>query len=119
MKYLDKIDESCSLIGAVNTVVNNDGVLKGYNTDMDGFLDPLKKRNLKLQILKCSFRSRRSCKSNCCRICKRKSKEHHNCKQNIRKCKKIIRVCKKNGLDANAIKIRRCRKILQKITTLL
>ncbi|QDI88410.1 shikimate dehydrogenase [Candidatus Nitrosopumilus sp. SW] len=46
MKYLDKIDESCSLIGAVNTVVNNDGVLKGYNTDMDGFLEPLKKRNI-------------------------------------------------------------------------
>lgn len=46
MKYLDKIDESCSLIGAVNTVVNNDGILKGYNTDMDGFLEPLKKRNI-------------------------------------------------------------------------
>jgi shikimate dehydrogenase len=46
MKYLDKIDESCSLIGAVNTVTNIDGVLKGYNTDMDGFLDPFKKRNL-------------------------------------------------------------------------
>ncbi|WP_428326620.1 shikimate dehydrogenase [Nitrosopumilus sp.] len=46
MKYLDKIDESCSLIGAVNTVENNDGVLKGYNTDMDGFLEPLKKREI-------------------------------------------------------------------------
>ena len=45
MKYLDKTDESCSLIGAVNTVTNKDGVLKGYNTDMDGFLDPFKKKN--------------------------------------------------------------------------
>ena len=49
MKYLDKMNESCSVIGAVNTVSNEDGVLKGYNTDMDGFLDPLKKRNLKIQ----------------------------------------------------------------------
>ena len=49
MKYLDKMDESCSIIGAVNTVVNNDGVLKGYNTDMDGFLEPLKKRNISIQ----------------------------------------------------------------------
>ncbi|MBA4454871.1 MAG: shikimate dehydrogenase [Nitrosopumilaceae archaeon] len=49
MKYLDKIDESCSLIGAVNTVENNDGVLKGYNTDMDGFLDPFKKKNLTIK----------------------------------------------------------------------
>ena len=49
MKYLDKMDESCSIIGAVNTVVNNEGVLKGYNTDMDGFLEPLKKRNVSIQ----------------------------------------------------------------------
>ncbi len=48
VKYLDKMDESCSLIGAVNTVVNNDGVLKGYNTDMDGFLEPFKKKNLQI-----------------------------------------------------------------------
>ncbi len=48
MKYLDKIDESCSLIGAVNTVANNDGILKGYNTDMDGFLEPFKKKGLNI-----------------------------------------------------------------------
>ena len=47
MKYLDKIDESCSIIGAVNTVVNKDGILKGYNTDMDGFLDPFRKKGIK------------------------------------------------------------------------
>ncbi len=44
MRHLDRVDESCSLIGAVNTVTNRDGLLKGYNTDMDGFLDPLKER---------------------------------------------------------------------------
>ena len=49
MKYLDKIDESCSIIGAVNTVSNEDGVLKGYNTDMDGFLDAFKKKNLTIK----------------------------------------------------------------------
>jgi shikimate dehydrogenase len=48
MKYLDRIDESCSVIGAVNTVTNNEGVLKGYNTDMDGFLDPFKKKKIKI-----------------------------------------------------------------------
>ncbi len=46
MRYLDKMDEACSLIGAVNTVTNEDGILKGYNTDMDGFLEPFKKRKL-------------------------------------------------------------------------
>jgi shikimate dehydrogenase len=49
MKYLDKIDEICSVIGAVNTVTNENGVLKGYNTDMDGFLDPIRKREIKIQ----------------------------------------------------------------------
>ena len=52
MKYLDKLDESCSIIGAVNTVTNDNGILKGYNTDMDGFLDPFKKRNLSVKDLK-------------------------------------------------------------------
>ena len=46
MKFVDKIDESCSLIGAVNTVKNTEGTLKGYNTDMDGFLDPLEKKQV-------------------------------------------------------------------------
>jgi len=49
MKYLDKTDESCSLIGAVNTVTNNEGILKGYNTDMDGFLDPFRKKKLEVK----------------------------------------------------------------------
>ena len=49
MKFLDKMDESCSIIGAVNTVLNNNGMLKGYNTDMDGFLEPLFKRNISIK----------------------------------------------------------------------
>jgi shikimate dehydrogenase len=52
MKYLDKMDESCSIIGAVNTVTNTEGILKGYNTDMDGFLDPFKKKEIKIQDTK-------------------------------------------------------------------
>ncbi len=36
IKYLDQLDESADVIGAVNTIVNEDGVLKGYNTDWTG-----------------------------------------------------------------------------------
>lgn len=36
MKYLDIIDTAASIIGAVNTVINHDGVLTGYNTDWIG-----------------------------------------------------------------------------------
>jgi shikimate dehydrogenase len=49
IKYLDKLDENCNLIGAVNTVSNDNGILKGYNTDMHGFLEPIKKRNLEIK----------------------------------------------------------------------
>lgn len=38
---LDEIDEDARMIGAVNTVVNDDGKLIGYNTDMTGFIQAL------------------------------------------------------------------------------
>lgn len=34
----DHVDPKTKVIGAVNTVVNRDGLLYGYNTDYDGFL---------------------------------------------------------------------------------
>lgn len=36
MPYLDEIDPDALAIGAVNTIVNRDGVLFGYNTDFGG-----------------------------------------------------------------------------------
>ena len=39
--FLDELDPLAEKIGAVNTVVNNNGVLKGYNTDAAGFLAAL------------------------------------------------------------------------------
>ena len=41
MKYLDEIDPVAQQIGAVNTVVNNNGYLMGYNTDWLGFVRSL------------------------------------------------------------------------------
>lgn len=38
MKYLDEIHEDAKMLGAVNTIVNRDGKLLGYNTDVKGFL---------------------------------------------------------------------------------
>lgn len=42
MRYLDDIDESARMIGAVNTVVNRDGAMVGYNTDGIGYARSLK-----------------------------------------------------------------------------
>ena len=38
IKYLDSIDDNAKLIGAVNTIKNKGGILKGYNTDGRGFV---------------------------------------------------------------------------------
>lgn len=43
MKYLEEIDATAQKIGAVNTVVNEHGILKGYNTDWLGVKTPLEK----------------------------------------------------------------------------
>ena len=41
LQFLDKLDSLAKQIGAVNTIVNDDGVLTGYNTDATGFLQAL------------------------------------------------------------------------------
>ncbi|MFQ5480219.1 MAG: shikimate dehydrogenase [Thermodesulfobacteriota bacterium] len=38
MEHLDSIDETARALGAVNTILNNDGILKGYNTDAVGYM---------------------------------------------------------------------------------
>ena len=44
--YLDFVDEKARKIGAVNTIINQDGCLKGYNTDFDGMTALIKKMGL-------------------------------------------------------------------------
>lgn len=43
IKYLDQIDPIAKKIGAVNTVLNNNGKLIGFNTDWEGLSIPLLK----------------------------------------------------------------------------
>jgi shikimate dehydrogenase len=43
---LDKLDLLAEKMGAVNTIVNEDGVLAGYNTDAPGFLQALLARGI-------------------------------------------------------------------------
>ncbi len=48
---LDKIDVLAEKIGAVNTIVNDDGILKGYNTDATGFLEAISEMGVKPEII--------------------------------------------------------------------
>jgi shikimate dehydrogenase len=42
ISHLDRLDPRAETVGAVNTVVNDDGVLTGYNTDIIGAFEALK-----------------------------------------------------------------------------
>jgi shikimate dehydrogenase len=44
--FLDELDPLVEKIGAVNTIVNDEGVLRGHNTDATGFLRPLLERGI-------------------------------------------------------------------------
>lgn len=44
MKYLDWVEPKAREIGAINTVVIEKGLLHGYNTDVYGFIEPLRER---------------------------------------------------------------------------
>ena len=46
--YLDEIDPKAAAIGAVNTIVNREGKLIGYNTDYDGMVALIRHAGLSL-----------------------------------------------------------------------
>jgi len=41
LQFMNNVSEEASIIGSVNTVVNDDGKLTGYNTDINGILESL------------------------------------------------------------------------------
>ncbi len=41
MEYMDELSDSAKIVGAVNTVVNDNGKLLGYNTDVTGIMKTL------------------------------------------------------------------------------
>ena len=48
LPLLDTLDEDAQAIGAVNTVVNDNGCLKGYNTDVFGFVTALENHSFSI-----------------------------------------------------------------------
>lgn len=45
--FLDELDPLAERIGAANTIVNNNGILAGFNTDAEGFLQALLEAGVK------------------------------------------------------------------------
>jgi len=48
-KYMDELSEAAQIIGAVNTIVNDDGKLTGHITDGVGFVDNLKDHDVDIK----------------------------------------------------------------------
>jgi len=46
MPLLDNVNEEANFIGAVNTVVNKEGILTGHNTDGRGFINSLEEKGV-------------------------------------------------------------------------
>jgi shikimate dehydrogenase len=46
MKHLDELDLTAKKAAAVNTVNNIEGIFRGYNTDIHGFIEPLRRRKM-------------------------------------------------------------------------
>lgn len=46
MEFLDELDPLAEVIGSINGIINTDGVLKGYNFDVSGFMIPFEGMDL-------------------------------------------------------------------------
>ena len=53
ISFIDELDESAEEMDAVNWIVNNNGILVGYNTDWIGFTESLKFYEKKIQDKNC------------------------------------------------------------------
>lgn len=51
--FLNELDETAQAIGAVNLIVNKNGILKGYNTDAYGLSKMIEASNVAIQGRKC------------------------------------------------------------------
>ncbi len=48
IQYLEELSEEAKNIGAVNTILNKEGILKGFNTDAKGFIYSLKEAEVSI-----------------------------------------------------------------------
>lgn len=49
IQLLDKLDPTAKMVGAVNTIVNDNGILTGYTTDGTGFMKSLDDENVNIR----------------------------------------------------------------------
>ncbi len=106
IKFLDSVNEDCSIIGATNTVSNDDGRLIGYNTDMDGFLDPLKRRKINLADTKVLLiGAGGAARAIVAAFAKEKAEKITIANRTLKKGNDLAQFAHKIGIEANAISL--------------
>jgi len=104
IKFLDTVDETCSIIGATNTVSNDEGKLRGYNTDMEGFLDPIKKRNLPIKDSKVLLiGAGGAARAITAGFAKEKARKITIANRTLQNANALAQFAHKIGIDANAV----------------
>ena len=86
--FLDVIDDKAKEIGAVNTIVNRDGLLYGYNTDFYGMLSLIRKSGFDLSESRVLILGTGGTSKTAMAVC------------NFLKAKEIVRVSRHEGGDA-------------------
>ena len=113
MKYLDKVDEDCSVIGACNTVSYENGILKGYNTDMDGFLDPIKKRDIRINDSKVLLLGAGgAARAIVAGFAKQKASKITIANRTLDKANDLARFSKQIGLDAQSVELEKVDEVI-------
>ena len=97
---LDDVDAQCKAAGACNTVKIHDGKLKGYNTDVQGFLDPLKRHGVNLYHAKSLVLGTGGA---ACAVVSGLAQNNANITIAGRSSSKISSVAKRTGVKINAI----------------
>jgi shikimate dehydrogenase len=104
IKFLDVVNDDCSIIGATNTVSNDNGKLIGYNTDMEGFLDPLKRRRVDLKGSKILLiGAGGAARAITTGLAREKAKKITIANRSLENANSLAQFAQKIGIDANAL----------------
>lgn len=96
VKYLDNIEENTKLIGAVNTIKNEGGKLKGYNTDGIGFVKSILDKNYLVKNKKVMIiGAGGSCRSIAIELASNNAKSIEIRNRSIEKARDIVSILKK------------------------
>lgn len=100
IRYLDELSKEAELIGAVNTIKNEDGKLIGYNTDGSGFIYGLIQDGIEIENKTiCILGAGGAARSIVISLCLKSNCKIIICNRNVQKAEEIINTINSNFTD--------------------